>query len=111
VIGEHLVITCLSKHFEATTPDSELKPTTCVESWLVSAERRDNLVDGYDSRETDSEAKHNFAEAAKSLELLSRVQPKNAHIFDLLPDAYSGSSKKTQAEQAKARRKLLNSNK
>jgi len=53
MIGEHLVITCLSKQLKATTADSELKPAACVESGLVSAERCNNLVDGHDCRETD----------------------------------------------------------
>jgi hypothetical protein len=73
VIGEHLVITCLSKHFEATTADSELKPAACVESWLVSTERRDNLVDGYDSRETDSEER--IAKESCNIRRMAHLKP------------------------------------
>jgi choline-sulfatase len=55
--------------------------------------------------------KGNFAEAGQSLEALSKVQPKNAHVFDLLAKAYSGLGKKTEAQQAEVRAKLLSSNK
>jgi predicted Zn-dependent protease len=55
--------------------------------------------------------KGNFAEAAQSLEALSRVQAKNAHVFDLLAKAYSGLGKRTEAQQAATRAKLLSSNK
>ncbi len=56
-------------------------------------------------------SKGNFAEAAQSLEALSKMQPKNAHVFDLLAKAYSGLGKRTQAQQAESRAKLLYSNK
>jgi choline-sulfatase len=55
--------------------------------------------------------KGNFAEAAQSLEALSRVQAKNAHVFDLLAKAYSGLGKRTEAQQAATRAKLLSGNK
>jgi choline-sulfatase len=55
--------------------------------------------------------KGNFAEAAQSLEALSKSQPKNAHVFDLLAKAYSGLGKKTEAQLAEARAKLLYSKK
>ncbi len=55
--------------------------------------------------------KGNFAEAAQSLEALSKVQTKNAQVFDLLAKAYSGLGKKTEAQKAEARAKLLSSNK
>jgi arylsulfatase A-like enzyme/Flp pilus assembly protein TadD len=55
--------------------------------------------------------KGNFAEAAQSLEALSKVQARNAHVFDLLAKAYSGLGKKTEAQQAATRAKLLSSNK
>jgi choline-sulfatase len=49
----------------------------------------------------------NFADAAQSLEALSKAQPKNADLFDLLAKAYSGMGKKAEAQQAAARAKLL----
>jgi choline-sulfatase len=52
-------------------------------------------------------AEGNFAEAAQSLEALSKTQPKNAAVFDLLAKAYSGLGKKAEAQQAQARAKLL----
>jgi choline-sulfatase len=55
--------------------------------------------------------KGNFAEAARSLETLSKVQTKNAQVFDLLAKAYSGLGRKTEAQKAEARAKLLSSNK
>jgi arylsulfatase A-like enzyme/Flp pilus assembly protein TadD len=55
--------------------------------------------------------KGNFAEAAQSLQALAKVQAKNAHVFDLLAKAYSGLGKKTEAQQAETRAKLLSSNK
>jgi len=53
----------------------------------------------------------NFAEAAQSLQALSKGQAKNAHLFDLLAKAYSGLGKKTEAQQAATKAKLLSSNK
>jgi predicted Zn-dependent protease len=55
--------------------------------------------------------KGNFADAAQSLEALSKVQAKNAHVFELLAKAYSGLGKKTEAQQAESRAKLLYRNK
>jgi choline-sulfatase len=55
--------------------------------------------------------KGNFAEAAQSLQALSKVQAKNAHLFDLLAKAYSGLGKKTEAQQAATKAKLLSTNK
>jgi choline-sulfatase len=52
-------------------------------------------------------AKGNFAEAAQSLEALSKVHARNAHVFDLLAKAYSGLGKRTEAQRAEARAKLL----
>jgi choline-sulfatase len=51
--------------------------------------------------------KGSFAEAAQSLQALSKVQAKNAHLFDLLAKAYSGLGKKAEAQQAATRAKLL----
>jgi choline-sulfatase len=56
-------------------------------------------------------AKGNFAEAAQSLEALSKAQPKNATVFDLLAKAYSGLGKKAEAQQAETRAKLLHGQK
>ena len=50
-----------------------------------------------------------FAEAAQSLQALSKSQPKNPKVFDLLAKAYSGLGKKAEAQQAEARAKLLHS--
>jgi arylsulfatase A-like enzyme/Tfp pilus assembly protein PilF len=56
-------------------------------------------------------AKSDFAEAAQSLEALSKTHPKNAHVFDELAQAYSGLGQKTKAQRAKARAQLLRNNK
>jgi choline-sulfatase len=55
--------------------------------------------------------KGNFAEAAQSLEAVSKMQPKNAQVFDLLAKAYSGLGKKTEAQQAEIKAKLLGGSK
>jgi arylsulfatase A-like enzyme/cytochrome c-type biogenesis protein CcmH/NrfG len=55
-------------------------------------------------------AESNFAAAVQSLEALSKAQPKNAAVFDLLAKAYSGLGKKAEAQQAEARAKLLRGN-
>jgi choline-sulfatase len=52
-------------------------------------------------------ARGDFADAAQSLEALSKVQPKNAHVFDQLATAYSGLGKKAEAQRAEAKAKLL----
>ena len=64
-----------------------------VEAQLGSAEAQ--MADGH------------FAEAAQSLETLSKAQPKNAGVFDLLAKAYSGLGKKMESQQAEAKAKLL----
>jgi arylsulfatase A-like enzyme/Flp pilus assembly protein TadD len=56
-------------------------------------------------------AKGDFAEAAQSLEALSKVQAKNAYLFDQLAKAYSGLGKKAEAQRAEAKAKLLRDNK
>ena len=48
----------------------------------------------------------NFAEAAQSLQALSKAQPKNAAVFDLLAKAYAGLGKNAEAQQAEAKAKL-----
>jgi choline-sulfatase len=55
--------------------------------------------------------KGSFAEAVQSLQALSKVQAKNAHLFDLLAKAYSGLGKKAEAQKAATRAKLLSANK
>jgi predicted Zn-dependent protease len=55
--------------------------------------------------------KGDFKNAAQSLGALSKSHPKNAQVFDLLAKAYSGLGKKTEAQQAATRAKLLGSNK
>jgi predicted Zn-dependent protease len=52
-------------------------------------------------------AQDNFAEALRGLEQLSRSQPRNAAVFELLAQAYSGLGKKLQAQQAEERAKRL----
>jgi choline-sulfatase len=64
-----------------------------VEAQLGSAEVQ--IVDG------------NFAEAAQSLETLSKAQPKNPEVFELLAKAYSGLGKKMESQQAEAKAKML----
>jgi predicted Zn-dependent protease len=49
-------------------------------------------------------AQSNFAEAVHLLEPLTKAQPRNAYIFDLLAQVYSGSGRKVKAQQAEARR-------
>jgi predicted Zn-dependent protease len=49
----------------------------------------------------------NFAEALPSLEALSKTHSKNADVFNLLAQAYSGMGKTTEAHQAEAKAKLL----
>jgi arylsulfatase A-like enzyme/Flp pilus assembly protein TadD len=52
-------------------------------------------------------AEGNFNEAAQQLESLSKSQSRNAAVFELLAQAYTGLGKKVEAEQAEARAKLL----
>ena len=53
----------------------------------------------------------NFADAAQSLESLSKAHPKNAEVFNSLAIAYSGLGKSTEAQQAEAKAKLLDGKK
>jgi predicted Zn-dependent protease len=64
-----------------------------VEAQLGSAEAQ--IADG------------NFGEAAQSLKALSKAQPKNANLFELLAKAYSGLGKKAESQQAEAKAKVL----
>jgi choline-sulfatase len=52
-------------------------------------------------------AEGKFSDAVQGLEPLSKSQPGNAEIFELLAEAYTGLGKKAEAEQAAARAKLL----
>ncbi len=52
-------------------------------------------------------AERNFAVAVKQLDLLAKSQPTNPRVFELLAQAYLGSGRKTEAQQAEARAKLL----
>jgi Flp pilus assembly protein TadD len=52
-------------------------------------------------------AESNFNEAVKQLEPLSKSLSRNAEVFELLAQAYTGLGKKVEAEQADARAKLL----
>jgi arylsulfatase A-like enzyme/Tfp pilus assembly protein PilF len=56
-------------------------------------------------------ARGNFAEAAQGLEELSKAHAKNAEIFELMANAYSGQGKKTEAQRAQARANLLSGKK
>jgi len=52
----------------------------------------------------------NFSEAVTQLEPLSRSQPSQAQVFDLLAKAYDGMGKKDQAERAASKAKELSAN-
>ncbi len=51
-----------------------------------------------------------FAEAVRGLDRLSKSQPKNAAVFELLAQAYSGLGKNLPAQQAEQRAKRLRQN-
>jgi predicted Zn-dependent protease len=70
-----------------------LLQSTSIEGQLGVAKAR--LVEG------------NFNEAAQQLESLSKSQSRNAEVFELLAQAYTGLGKKAEAERAEARAKLL----
>jgi len=53
----------------------------------------------------------NFNEAAQQLVALSKSQPGNAKVFELLAEAYSGLGKKVEAQRAAARATLLRARK
>jgi choline-sulfatase len=52
-------------------------------------------------------ADRRFADALHQLVLLSKSQPRNAEIFELLAQAYSGLGKEAEAERAESRAKEL----
>jgi arylsulfatase A-like enzyme/Flp pilus assembly protein TadD len=49
----------------------------------------------------------NFDEALRQLEPLSRTQPKNPEVFDLLAQGYTGLGKTLEAQRAESRAKVL----
>jgi arylsulfatase A-like enzyme/Flp pilus assembly protein TadD len=53
----------------------------------------------------------NFAEAVPSLEALSKTHSKNADVFNLLAQAYSGMGKTAEAQQAETKAKVLGNKK
>jgi arylsulfatase A-like enzyme/Flp pilus assembly protein TadD len=53
----------------------------------------------------------NFNEAVEQLGALAKSQPRNAEVFELLAQAYSGSGKKVKAQQAEARARVLRATK
>ncbi len=56
-------------------------------------------------------AENNFNDATQRLDALSKSQPRNAEVFDLLAQAYLGLGKKAEAQRAEARAKLLRTQK
>jgi Flp pilus assembly protein TadD len=52
-------------------------------------------------------AEGNFADALKQLDLLAKSQPRNPEVFELLAQAYLGSGRKAEAQQAETQSKLL----
>jgi predicted Zn-dependent protease len=52
-----------------------------------------------------------FAEAARQLEPLAKAQPRNADLFDLLAQAYSGLGRKAEAQEAETRASFLRQHK
>jgi predicted Zn-dependent protease len=56
-------------------------------------------------------AEGSFSDAVQQLEPLSRSQPGNATVFELLAQAYAGVGRKAEAEQAASKAKLLAKNK
>lgn len=52
-------------------------------------------------------AESNFADAVRQLEPISKSQPENAEVFELLAQAYEGAGKKEEARQAEARAQSL----
>jgi choline-sulfatase len=56
-------------------------------------------------------ASGSFPEAVQELEPLSKFQPGEARVFELLAQAYAGAGKKAEAEQAAAKAKLLKNKK
>jgi len=56
-------------------------------------------------------ASGSFADAVQRLELLSKSEPGNATVFELLAEAYAGAGKKAEAEQAASKAKLLKNKK
>jgi tetratricopeptide (TPR) repeat protein len=56
-------------------------------------------------------AASDFDQAAQQLDVLSKSHPRNAEVFELLAQAYSGLGKKTEAQRAEARAKLLRTQK
>lgn len=49
----------------------------------------------------------NFADAARQLDLLAKSQPTNPEVFELLAEAYLGSGRQAEAQQAAARARQL----
>jgi len=56
-------------------------------------------------------AEGSFADAVQQLAPLSKTQPDNAEVFELLAQSYRGMGKQEEAEQAASRAKLLQKNK
>ena len=52
-------------------------------------------------------ASGNFADAAQTLEALSKTHAKNAQVFSLLATTYTGMGKSAEAKQANAKAQLL----
>lgn len=50
---------------------------------------------------------HHFAEAAKLLEELCKIEPSNTQLFEMLAKAYSGLGKTSEAQQAEQRARSL----
>jgi predicted Zn-dependent protease len=55
-------------------------------------------------------ASGNFVEALRQLKPLSKSQPNNAEVFELLAQGYSGLGKREEAERAESRARRLRKN-
>ena len=83
------------------------KPRAAEDQFEAALLLQSNSVEGQLGVAKAQMAEGNFNEAAQQLESLSKSQPRNAEVFELLARAYTGLGKNVEAKQAEARAKLL----
>jgi len=82
-------------------------PNAAEDQFEAALLLRSNSIEGRLGVAEAQIAEGNFNEAVQQLESLSKSQSRNAEVFELLAQAYTGLGKKVEAEQAEARAKLL----
>lgn len=83
------------------------EPQAAADQFEAALLVQSDSVDGQLGLANAQIEEHHFAEAAKLLEDLSKLEANNAQVFELLAKAYSGLGKTSEAQRAEERARIL----